>query len=273
MSGAPGGIDTRRGDVGRSEVPIRVEDDDGVRCVTLDRPEKLNAMTESMFDRISEVLIDASLNPSISCVVLTGTGRAFCTGWDLAEMGANPTRDDRRRHGPEPCIEELARFPKPIIAAVNGLAVGFGATTPLHCDMVLVSTEARFRFPFAELGLAGESGCTVTLPLRVGYQQAARLLFTSDWVHADEAVSLGMALKAVVPEQLLAEALTLAGRIARMPTEALMGTKKLLLAGKSRDVNAALERELEAYARLLGGPANLAAIEALTNHSRNGGKK
>lgn len=251
------------------QVPIRFVDDDGVRCVTLVRPDKLNAMTEPMYDRLTDLLIDAALSPSIGCVVLTGTGRAFSTGRDIGEMPAPARIDDGRRHGSIPCIEELAQFPKPLICAVNGMAVGFGATMPLHCDLVLASREARFRFPFVELGLAGESASSVTLPLRVGYQQAARLLLACDWVDAAEAVSLGLVLKAVAPEDLMPVTLDLARRIARMPAEAVQTTKKLLLAGKIEAVRTAFAREMESYARLLGGPANRAAIEAFTKVRRS----
>jgi enoyl-CoA hydratase/carnithine racemase len=247
------------------QVNIRVDDDEGVRCVTLDRPHKLNAMTEPMYDRLTEVLIDAALSESISCVVLTGAGRAFSTGRDMRAMTAPPRTHDGRRHGSVSCIEELVQFPKPLICAVNGMAVGFGATMPLHCDLVIASTEARFRFPFVELGLAGESASSVTLPIRVGYQQAARLLLTCDWVDAAEAVSLGLVLKAVAPENLMPEALDLARRVARMPADAVQATKKLLLAGKIGAVRSAFAREVESYAQLLGGPANRAAIEAFAN--------
>jgi enoyl-CoA hydratase/carnithine racemase len=251
------------------QVPVRVEDGDGVRCVTLDRPEKLNAMTEAMYDRVTDLLIDAALSTAISCVVLTGVGRAFSTGRDVGQLHAQSRTDDGRRHGSVPCIEELIQFPKPLICAVNGMAVGFGATMPLHCDLVIASSEARFRFPFVELGLAGESASSVTLPLRIGYQQAARLLLTCDWVDAAEAVSLGLVLKAVAPEDLMPVTLDLARRIARMPAGALQATKKLLLAGKIEGVRTAFAREVESYARLLGGPANRAAFEAFTNVGRN----
>jgi enoyl-CoA hydratase/carnithine racemase len=255
------------------QVPIRVEDGDGVRCVILNRPDKLNAMTEPMYDRITELLIDAALSTSISCVVITGTGRAFSTGRDVGHLLAQPRTDDGRRHGSIPCIEELAQFPKPLLCAVNGMAVGFGATLPLHCDLVIASSEARFRFPFAEMGLAGESASSVTLPLRVGYQQAARLLLTCDWVDAAEAVSLGLVLKAVAPEDLMPMTLELARRIARMPADAVQGTKKLLLASKIEDVRTAFAREVESYARLLGGPANRAAIQAFATARHAKGKK
>jgi enoyl-CoA hydratase/carnithine racemase len=255
------------------QAPIRVEDGDGVRCVILNRPDKLNAMTEPMYDRLTELLIDAALRPSISCVVITGTGRAFSTGRDVGHMLAQPRADDGRRHGSIPCIEELMQFPKPLLCAVNGIAVGFGATLPLHCDLVIASSVARFRFPFVELGLAGESASSVTLPLRIGYQQAARLLLTGDWVDASEALSLGLVMKVVDPEDLVPLTLDLARRIARMPADAVQGTKKLLLASKVEAVRTAFAREGESYARLLGGPANRAAIEAFTTTRRAKGEQ
>jgi enoyl-CoA hydratase/carnithine racemase len=257
-----------RGVLTDPRVPVRVVDDNGVRCLTLDRPDKLNAMTEAMYDRVTDLLIDAALSTSISCVVLTGTGRAFSAGRDIGEMPTPPRTNDGRRHGSIPCIEELAQFPKPLICAVNGVAVGAGATMPLHCDLVIASSEARFRFPFVELGLAGESASSATLPLRIGYQQAARLLLTCDWVDAAEAVSLGLVLKAVAPEDLMPATLHLARRLARMPAGAVQATKKLLLAGKIEAVRTAFAREVESYAQFLGSPANRAAIEAFTDGRR-----
>ena len=101
------------GDLGSSE--LVVSDDGGVRCITMSRPEKLNCFTEAMFDDLADILIATEVDPKVACVVITGTGRAFCAGWDLAEMGVERSHDDGRRHGPVPCIDELIRFPKPLI--------------------------------------------------------------------------------------------------------------------------------------------------------------
>jgi enoyl-CoA hydratase/carnithine racemase len=251
---------------------LLIDDSNGVRCVTFDRPSKLNAMTDAMFDELTETLVDASLDHAVSCLVLTGTGRAFSVGWDIAEMEAPPQHRDKRRHGPTPCLEELAQFAKPLICAVNGLAVGFGATTPLHSDLVIAATEARFRFPFAELGLAGESAVTATLPMRVGYQEAARLLLTCDWVDAEEAVAIGLAWKAVPAEQLMPVTMELACRIAKLPRDAVAATKGLLLAAKLEAVRSALARERASYALLLGGPSNRTALEAFSHRRTNNGE-
>jgi len=241
-----------------------VEDDGGVRCITVSRPEKLNCFTEVMFDDLTDILIDSEVDRRVSCVVIAGTGRAFCAGWDIAEMGVEREHHDGRRHGPEPCIDQLIRFPKPLISAVNGLAVGFGATTPLHSDVAIASSDARFRFPFAELGLAGESAVTATLALRVGHQEAARLLLTCDWVDAAEAARIGLVWKVVPPGQLRSTALDLAQRITQNPYQSVTATKRLLLAAKVDGVRSAFARELDNYAVLLGGPANREATEAFS---------
>lgn len=242
---------------------VNVVDDAGVRLISFDRPEKLNAMTAGMYDELRDLLIDAGLRPDVSCVVLTGRGRAFCTGWDLAELRDPPSADDGRRHGPVPCIEELIRFEKPLLGACNGLAVGFGATTMLHCDLVVAGHSARFQFPFVRLGLAGEAACSVTLPMRVGYQEAARLLFTAEWIDGPQAVEAGLAWRCVPDEELLPVTMGIARAIAQMPLEAVVATKRLLLAGRLEPVRSALEREITAYDRLLGGPANQAAVQKL----------
>jgi enoyl-CoA hydratase/carnithine racemase len=251
-------------DIEDPETYIRVKDNEGVRSVTLNRSEKLNAMTGAMYDRLTEVLVGAAVDPTVACVLLSAEGRAFCSGRDLAELSRPPTSVDGRRHGSIPCIDELIGFPKPIVCAVNGLAVGFGATLPLHCDLVVASTEARFKFPFVELGLAGESASTVTLPARIGYQEAARLLFTSAWVGADEAESLGLVLKIVQPASLMAESFALAAQISKMPADAVRATNRLLLAGRIEAVRSAFAREIEAYGVLLDGPSNRDAMSTIS---------
>jgi enoyl-CoA hydratase/carnithine racemase len=251
--------------------PIVVADDTGIRKITLNRPARLNAMQNDTFDGLRDILIASSLDTEIKCVVLTGAGRGFCAGWNLDEMQSRPVFADGKRHGAVPCIEELVRFNKPLIAAVNGVAVGFGATLTLHADIAIGSSEARLRFPFTELGLAGESAVSATLPSRVGYQEAARLLFTCDWIDANDAARLGLIWRVVAPADLLPTAMSLGSRIAQMPLESLVATKQLLFAAKASPVLPALDREVAMYARLMGGPSNLKAIEDFKNRRASRG--
>jgi enoyl-CoA hydratase/carnithine racemase len=151
----------------------------------------------------------------------------------------------------------------PMVAAVNGMAVGFGATVLPWCDLVLVSPEARFKVPFVSLGVTTEAGSSASLPDVMGRQAAARFVLTGDWLDAEGAVACGLAGQLVADaDALVDEALALARRLADQPPESLRTTTKLLRAGRNEAWHAAIEAEYVEFARLAGGPENLAAIEA-----------
>ena len=238
---------------------LHVDDEGGVRVITWDRPDALNAMSLELWDGTAEALRSAA-GDGIRCAVLTGKGRAFTVGQDLAEM-TDPRHGDENR-GFRGLMTALVGTEVPLVAAVNGLAVGFGTTVLPWCDLVLVSDDARFRVPFVPLGVTTEAGSSVTLPAVMGAQAAAQFVLTGEWLSADEAVSCGLALRRVPAEQLLPEARQLAAKLAAQPTESLRTTVKLLRAGRTDAWLAAIEREYAEFARLAGGPENLAAIEA-----------
>jgi enoyl-CoA hydratase/carnithine racemase len=148
-------------------------------------------------------------------------------------------------------MDALEGFPKPLLAAVNGVAVGIGATMLLHCDIVLAADVARFRFPFAALGLTAEASSSFLLPATVGPQAAAALLFTGEWMDADAAAARGFVWKTVPGAELLDEARAVANTIAAYPRDALVATKALLLAARADAVIAARDREQRAYEPLL----------------------
>ena len=138
----------------------------------------------------------------------------------------------------------------------------------LHCDIVLVANDARFRAPFASLGLCAEAGSSVLLPARIGLQRTADLLYTSRWLDAATAVDWGLALRRHDRDELLPEALKLAGSIARMPLKALVANKALLVDARLEEIRQARRREQHAFARLVGGPANAAALASLLEGRR-----
>lgn len=239
--------------------PLRIDDAAGVRLVTWDRPDALNAMSVELWDATRDALRTAGA-ARIGCIVLTGTGRAFTVGQDLAEMtDARHADPDRGFRGLMAAIQEVD---VPLVAAVNGMAVGFGTTLLPWCEVALVSTAARFRVPFVALGVTNEAGSSVSLGAVMGLQAAARFVLTGDWLSADDAVATGLASRVVEPEALVPEALELAGRIAAQPPDALRTTTRLLRAGRRDAWLAAIDRENAEFARLAGGPENLAAIEA-----------
>jgi enoyl-CoA hydratase/carnithine racemase len=237
---------------------IDVADVDHVRLVTWNRPDALNAMSLELWDGTRDALRSAA-GAGIRCIVVTGAGRGFTVGQDLAEM-TDPRHADGER-GFRGVMAALADLDVPLVAAVNGLAVGFGTTMLPWCDVALAAESARFRVPFVSLGVTTEAASSVTLAAVMGAQEAARFVLTGDWLSAEDAAACGL-VSAVVPDaDLVAEALGLARRIAAQPPDALRTTTRLLHAGRTDAWKAAIERENAEFARLAGGPENLAAIE------------
>src|SRR5207248_3234675 len=195
--------------VGRNLTDLLVEDRDGVRTLTLNRPDALNAFNTPLYDACAAAFHEASARDDIACVVLTGTGRAFSAGQDLGEMARIDTSARADANDPGPgfprFIDTVAAFEKPLIAAVNGLGVGIGLTVLLHCDLVLIARGARLRAPFVPLGVVPEAAGSLLMPAVMGSQRAALALYTGEWLTADDAVACGLALRVVEPDALLPE--------------------------------------------------------------------
>ena len=241
---------------------LRVEQLGRVRVLTLNRPQALNAFNDDLYDAVRMALDEAAESHDVAVVVLTGEGRAFSAGQDLAELEAPRRHDDGLEHGFPPFIASVEAFPKPLLAAVNGIGVGIGLTLLPHCDLVLIADDARLRAPFVSLGVTAEAGSTHLLPATIGWQETAHLLYTASWLDAARAVESGIAWRSFPPAQLLAAALEVAGEMAEMPIASLVGTKRLLLDARLDAVRAARDRENVTFARLARGPANREAIAA-----------
>jgi enoyl-CoA hydratase/carnithine racemase len=228
---------------------LRLDDEGAVRLLTLNRPEAKNAFNRALYDRARSALDEAAADDSIAVCVITGAGDVFSAGQDLKALaGAKDNPEEAK--GFDPFARALAVFDKPLIAAVNGAAVGVGTTLLLHCDLVLAADTARFKLPFAALGLAPEVASSLLLPATIGPQAAAYYLLTGDWIDADTAVVRGLAWKRCAPERLLEEALDLARTIAKAPLEALRNTKQLLQAARADAVQAAMDREVDVLAEI-----------------------
>lgn len=234
-----------------SDQLVLSSDDGPVRTLTLNRPTRLNAFTSASYRRLAQLLHESAENPAVRVVVLRGQGRAFSSGVDLEELG-DEAGGGAKRLGEtfDALVKELLGFAKPLVAAVHGPAVGFGATILLHCDVVLVADDARLRFPFTALNTAPEAGSSALLPAIVGPQRAAELLFTSRWIDAAEAVRYGLALSTCAREQLDAEVGAMADRIAQHPAAAVASSKRLLRADRMQMVSAASRRERTEAGRL-----------------------
>jgi enoyl-CoA hydratase/carnithine racemase len=238
-------------------VTVTAGDEAGrVRVITLDRPDKLNAFNTALYNAAGDALKAAADDDSVSVVVLTGNGRAFSAGQDLNEMSAqaagtapaaSPTDGPS---GFPRFVDTLQSFPKPVVAAVNGLAVGIGFTLLPHCDLVLVDENARLRTPFTELGVPPEAASSLLFPARVGWQQAARLLYTSEWISADEAVELGIALRTCPAGTVLSEAVALATKVAGFPLASLLAIKHAMLDAQLPAVRRARAVEEQSFAEI-----------------------
>jgi len=233
-----------------------------VCVVTLNRPQAKNAFNDDLYDATRAALSAAADDPDVAVVVLTGAEGAFSAGQDLSEMGSLPTHDDGEPHGFMPFVDVLQAFPKPLIAAVNGVAVGIGVTLLLHCDLVFAADSARFRAPFVSLGIATEAGSSALFPARLGWQDTAHLMYTAAFVDATGAHDIGLVWRVTSPDRLMADALEVADAIAAMPVAALVENKRLLLAARLPAVLEARPREEAALARMVGAPANREAISA-----------
>jgi enoyl-CoA hydratase/carnithine racemase len=246
---------------------VREERHGHVLLLTLHRPERRNAFNDQQYDDLRDALAGAQDDAGVRAVVITGAPGAFSGGQDIAEMGG-VRHADGQPHGFVPFVDRLAAFDKPLLAAVNGVAVGIGVTMLFHCDVVYVAERARLRLPFVSLGIAPEAGSTYLLPALIGAQRTAELFFTGEWVDSGRAVSLGLAARAVPDGELLPVTLARAGEIAAQPPGAVRAAKRLLLAARADAVAAARAREDATNLQLGGSEENRAAIQAFLQRKR-----
>ena len=252
--------------------PVTIDDlAGGVRLITLNRPEKKNALTGAMYDAMRAGLAEADASDAVGAVVFAGQPGMFSAGNDLADFMLQAS-GDRAEDGfsTSPAlafIRQLARTRTPMVAAVDGIAVGIGATLCLHCDLVYASPAARLRMPFVELGLVPEAASSYLLPLRVGRLRATELLLLSRPLEADEAQALGL-VNAVLPADMLVEqAIAQAARLAALPRGALTASRALIR-GDQAQVEAALEAEAKAFDAQLRSPESQERLAAFLSRSK-----
>ncbi|MET3859310.1 enoyl-CoA hydratase/carnithine racemase [Dietzia sp. 2505] len=241
-----------------------MRDADRVRTLTLARPEALNAFDEALYDALTVALHEASDDPGVAVVLLTGEGRAFSAGTDLVEMAARVTDPDfvPGEHGFIGLIDALAAFDKPLVLAINGLGLGIGTTVIGFADLVFMADDARLKCPFTSLGVAPEAASSYLLPRLVGRQNAAWVLLSSEWISAAEAREMGLVWRLCPSEELLAVATEHATRLARLPISSLQAVKRTMVEPLARQIAEARERENQCFAELMGGPANSEALAA-----------
>ena len=230
---------------------IQLEARGAVSLITLNRPESLNALTNKVGAEFLTAVSQAHADGA-RAIILTGAGRAFCAGGDLREMRSMAESDgnvgaffDEPLRLLNECILAIRRTPIPFIAAVNGAASGGGCNLALACDLVIAGESARFNQAFIKIGLVPDCGGSFILPRLVGWKRAAELMMTGDVVEAREALEMGM-INAVAPDaDLMAQALTMAEKLAQAPTAAIGRIKKLLEASATNDYGTQLELERE----------------------------
>ena len=233
---------------------LLADDTERVRLLTFNRPDRANAFNEELYHAAADALRAAATDDDVAVVVFTGAGKAFCAGTDLLEMAETVDGTATARGGFPAFVDVLQEFPKPLLAAVNGAAVGLGFTMLAHCDLVFVSDNARLLAPFTTMGVAPEAASSYLLPRRMGRQQASLSLFTSDWISAPDAVATGLAVRQCSPETLVDETMELATRIASKSLPSLMATKRLLLDAEREGIARARTLENAAFAELLALP-------------------
>jgi enoyl-CoA hydratase/carnithine racemase len=250
---------------------VEVETRDDVAIITLDRPEKLNAIGVEMLDELFDAIESIARAQAIGAVVLTGRGRAFSTGGDIIEM---QSMDERR------FADTIARYmrlsaafrscPKPIIAAVHGYALAGGFELALMCDVRFAGVGTRFGLPDTPLGLSPTSGMTYLLPRIVGLGRALYLALSGEEIDAEEAQRIGLVSRVVEPDRLVQEAEALAHRIAAYPKVGVGWTKRTLHDGLDLDFDAATRLETEAEIDCFRSPQTRERFQAFVERKRPG---
>ena len=228
----------------------------GVARITLNRPDVLNSFNAAMSLSLQQILAEVARDPQLRAVYLTGAGRAFCAGQDLAEAAPQEgggTKDfgAHVRNLYNPLVLALRRMPKPVVCAVNGVAAGAGANLALACDIVIAAEEASFLQAFVKIGLVPDTGGTWSLPRLIGSAQAAALMLLGEKLPASRALELGLIYQVCPAGELDATAFGLAAQLATQPTYALSLIKQLLAVSSHNSLEQQLEMEAE-YQALAG---------------------
>jgi enoyl-CoA hydratase/carnithine racemase len=231
---------------------------DGVLEIRLDRPEKKNALTRAMYDAMSDAFAVADAEPAIRVALLTGTGDTFTSGNDITDFQARARGGERAASRFLPAISSMQ---KPLIAAVNGAAIGVGTTMLMHCDLIVAARSARFVMPFTGLGLVPEAASSLLFPRLLGHQRASALLLLGEPLDAETALAWGVVNRVVDDAALLETARQMARRLAALPPQAVRLTKRLMKQGAT-DVSGRIDEELKLFSERLTSPEAREAFAA-----------
>ena len=229
---------------------ILFEKIDAIGKTTLNRPEKYNSFVREMALALQNILNDCANDDSIRCILITGSGKAFCAGQDLKEATdpEGPEIEQIVREHYNPIIRKIREIEKPVIAAVNGIAAGAGANVALACDIVVAGKSANFIQAFSKIGLIPDSGGTYFLPRLIGLPKATALMMTGESISAEKAEKMGMIYAVYGDAEFKSKSLKLAKSISEMPTKGLGYTKRLLTHSLNNSLDEQLDLEAETQA-------------------------
>lgn len=252
--------------------PVLMERDAGLVVITLNRPRALNAFDLELVEALTHHLLDVAVDPSVRAIILTGAGKAFCAGGDLKWMLEHPGGPSAGIHrlaaAFHQCIVELRRCPRPVIAAVNGIAAGGGFSLALACDFRVLGQGATLKQAYTSAGLAPDGGCTFTLPRLVGHARALELLAWDETIDAKRALEWGLATKLCADGAELATARALADELSSRAVGAFGAAKVLLDEGLASRLETHLERERRAIEAAAGGPEGKEGLGAFVGRRR-----
>jgi enoyl-CoA hydratase len=248
---------------------VDVETRGDVALITLNRPEKLNAISVEMLDGLTEAIVDVGRTDTIGAAVLTGRGRAFSTGGDITEMSRMEEREFAEAIGRYMRVSGAFRScPKPIVGAIHGYALAGGFELALMCDVRFAATGTQFGLPDTPLGLSPTSGMTYLLPRIVGLGRALYLALSADTIDAAEAERIGLVSRVVEPDLLVEAAVSFAHRVSAYPSVGVAMTKQALHGAMDGDFDAALRLETEAEIACFGSPETRARLQAFVERRR-----
>ena len=240
---------------------INITDKDGVRIVRITRPDKKNALTADMYDAMAAALTSAKLSSDIRCIMFAGGPGAFCAGNDLEEFRQAAELGEGLGDSVLRFLRALASSEKPLVAAVNGLAIGVGTTMLLHCDYVVASREARFVTPFVNLGLVPEAASSLLAPRLMGPRHAFALLVMGEPLDAQGAMAAGLVNAITDSADVDQRALKAAQKIAKLPPDAVL-TSRRLMRGSPEEIITRIDTEADFFRERLQSPEAQAAFAA-----------
>jgi len=246
---------------------VIVTDDGPIRILRFNRPDKKNAITDAMYEMLSESLENAAVSKNIRCVVIAGSPTAFTAGADLQDFLRAAQHMEGLRPQTMRFLHRIAHAGKPLVAAVEGVAIGIGTTLLLHCDYVVAAIDARFSTPFVNLGLVPEAGSSLLMPRLMGARRAFELLVMGRPLSADDAKALGLVNDVVPAGEVEPEALKAARQIAALPAEAVAASRRLIR-GSTAEIIRRIDEESEIFKRQLKSDEAKAAFEAFFSRKR-----